>query len=280
MSKQPDDLTIGNLAAATGVSVAVLRAWEARFGFPAPRRSSSGHRRYSDADRQQVEDVLRLRAAGLSLVAAIAEARRHDDDVARSVFAHLRSAHPWLPAHLLDQETSLAISRAIEDECCAQAERPVLIGGFERERFYRASERRWRELSRTSALAMVMADFATSARPRGGPIEVRLAPSSPLRREWLLICDAPDAAACLAAWERPRARSGDRRRVFEAVWSVDPLVVRDATRAAVAAATEAMPDLAAAAPQLHPPADPAAVLRRATGLMNRIVAYMQDGVGR
>jgi DNA-binding transcriptional MerR regulator len=40
-------LSIGDVVAATGIGEATLRAWERRFGFPAPRREPSGHRRYS-----------------------------------------------------------------------------------------------------------------------------------------------------------------------------------------------------------------------------------------
>ena len=39
-------LSIGELAAATGVAVPTLRAWERRYGRPAPARLRSGHRRY------------------------------------------------------------------------------------------------------------------------------------------------------------------------------------------------------------------------------------------
>ena len=41
--------------------------------------------------------------------------------------------------------------------------RPLLIAAFQCERFYRAYERRWRELARTAELAIALADFE---RPR------------------------------------------------------------------------------------------------------------------
>lgn len=43
----------------TGVSTATLRAWERRYGFPSPQRSTSAYRLYSDAD---VELVKRMRS--------------------------------------------------------------------------------------------------------------------------------------------------------------------------------------------------------------------------
>lgn len=56
------ELSIGDLAEATGLSVAVLRAWERRYGFPEPARLASGHRRYRAADVPR----LRLMAAALA----------------------------------------------------------------------------------------------------------------------------------------------------------------------------------------------------------------------
>ncbi|WP_434422398.1 MerR family transcriptional regulator [Nannocystis pusilla] len=41
---------IQSVAEMTGVSAATLRAWERRYGLPAPRRSSSAYRLYSDRD--------------------------------------------------------------------------------------------------------------------------------------------------------------------------------------------------------------------------------------
>jgi DICT domain-containing protein len=46
--------------------------------------------------------------------------------------------------------------------------------------------------------------------------------------EWILVCDAPELAACLIAWERPPLRPGSRR--FEFIWTADPDVVREAAR--------------------------------------------------
>jgi DNA-binding transcriptional MerR regulator/methylmalonyl-CoA mutase cobalamin-binding subunit len=40
-------LSIGGLSRLSGVAVETLRTWERRYGFPAPERLASGHRRYS-----------------------------------------------------------------------------------------------------------------------------------------------------------------------------------------------------------------------------------------
>ncbi|HEY2317872.1 MAG TPA: MerR family transcriptional regulator, partial [Solirubrobacteraceae bacterium] len=73
-------LSIGQVAAQTGVAEGTLRMWEARHGFPTPQRLASGHRRYSADDLERVVSVARARAAGLSLEAAIARARRLDTE--------------------------------------------------------------------------------------------------------------------------------------------------------------------------------------------------------
>jgi PAS domain S-box-containing protein len=65
-------MRIGELASRTGVGVSTLRAWERRFSFPAPQRSSAGHRVYDSADVELVDAVVRLLAEGLTLPSAIA----------------------------------------------------------------------------------------------------------------------------------------------------------------------------------------------------------------
>lgn len=267
------NLTIGAVAAETDVSVGVLRAWELRYGFPTPDRLPSGHRRYSAIHVDQIRQVIRDRDDGMSLAAAIDRVRTRDGRPASTIFAGLRRRWPDLPVQVLSQRALLAISRAIEDECAAQADRPVLVGSFQREREYRRSERRWRELARTASSAMVFADFRRSRQRRGGVTEISVPPDAPLLREWAVVCDAPDAAACLAAIERP-ANSGRRKdRRFDAVWSLDPTVVRVAADIAA--------DLAADLRQIPPPtvaprptSDLPAILRSATAVLNRTVAYL------
>ena len=44
--RSPELLSVGRLAAATGISADTLRIWERRYGKPKPERLPSGHRRY------------------------------------------------------------------------------------------------------------------------------------------------------------------------------------------------------------------------------------------
>lgn len=272
-------LTIGDLAHRTGVPISTLRSWEKRYGFPEPRRQPGGHRRYIDADVDAVLDVLARRRGGLSLAAAVQRAEAPQVRTG-SVFAELRRLHPLLRPQVLSRRTLVSMSHAIEDECAARAADPVLVGGFQRERFLRASYERWRELARTAQVAVVFADFdghAAAAPRRGVPVEVPIPPDSPLNREWLVVCDAADLPACLVAVERPGSRADPPlERTFEAVWSVDPQVVRDASRIAVALADDLRPGWRDAVDVPAQPDPPGASedLYRATLLFDRMVAYI------
>ncbi|WP_408898048.1 DICT sensory domain-containing protein [Nocardioides sp. R1-1] len=272
------ELTIGDLARRAGVSTAVLRMWESRHGFPEARRLASGHRRYTQADVDLVRQVLRRKAAGTRLDVAIAEVAASAAPASPSIFAELRRRHPTLPVHRLRKSTLIALSWAIEDECCAVAERPVLFGAFQRGRFYEASAGRWAELARVARSAVVFADqWDAGAGASGGPVRVDLAPDAPMRREWAVVCDAPDSPACLSAWELPgQAATPDRERVFESVWTVDPAAVRDAARVAAAVAAGAgLPDAGSLLSGLAEPVEMGGAAPPAvTALFHRVVAYV------
>jgi DICT domain-containing protein len=276
-----EGLTIREVAARTGVGQPTLRMWESRYGFPEPRRLPSGHRRYSEDDCELIRQVVRERDAGLSLPAAVERARagerRLGDRQEDSIFAGLRRLRPDLQPYLLPKRTLLALSHAIEDECCARAARPVVFGSFQRERFYRASERRWRELWRGAELAVVFADFDRRRKPRGAPVELPMGRGQPLTREWAIVCDAPRYAACMAAWERPEQDElPDMERRFETIWSVEPGIVRSAARIGcelAARADGALGDRVRAALGDDPP--PSGREPRLVGaLTSRMVAYV------
>ena len=148
--------------------------------FPSPSRLPGGHRRYSERDVESVLDVLRLRAQGLSLPAAIAQSRRHASGET-SVFAGLRRRRPEIAPASLPKQTVLALSNAIEDEYLARATRGLVFGSFQRERFYRIAQRRWRELARTADLAVAVAGFERADEPFGSPAEVPIEVPPPAR---------------------------------------------------------------------------------------------------
>jgi DICT domain-containing protein len=271
-------LTVGELARRTGVATATLRSWEARYGFPTSTRRAGGHRRYDPHQVALVSEVVRFRKSGLSVPASISAAEQSVARPATSFFASLRAGAFGLRPHVLGKRTLSAVTSAIEDECLAQARRPLLIGAFQRARFYRQSEERWQELSRTAERTVVFADFASSRSGDARPTEVPLAADSPVRREWVLVCDSPEFAACVAGWELPApAGTAEQDRRFETVWTLDPPAVRAATRVGIALVGQSDPglsdELTASLADVGGRASPDLV--RATSLFGRIVDYAQ-----
>ncbi len=283
-------LSIGQLAERTGVAPATLRMWEKRHGFPEASRRESGHRRYTESDVQAVVDVLRRREAGVRLDVAIEQvlggntAAREHRDAAPSVYADLRRRHPFLHVHRLRKTTLLALSWAIEDEFCAKADRAALFGSFQRPRFWRPARERWSDLARIASATYVLAEFGAGERITPGVELVPLAPDSPMRREWAVVCDAPDLPVALTAWEMPgQVAVPDRSRVYETIWTVDPAAVRDAARCCAAVADQGG---AAGAGSLvssleQRPLGEGIDTVSVTAMFNRMVAYVDTfGVSR
>ncbi|HST39952.1 MAG TPA: DICT sensory domain-containing protein [Conexibacter sp.] len=269
-------LSIGEVSTQTGVGEGTLRMWEQRYGFPQPERTDAGARRYSERDVELIRQIARDRDRGLAMRAAIARAQQPSGrDV--SVFAAMRREVAGLSPQRLPKWALVAMSRAIEDESLAAAERPVVLATFQRERFYRRVERRWEELARTARLAVVLADFPAADMPLWKPIEVPIAPDVPLVREWALVVDAPGYAACLSAWEIPdQEEVADHDRHFETIWTVEPDAVREAARVLLRTAVANGPELLGNAERLLddvPPARADAV-RQLNALTSRMVGYV------
>ena len=271
------DLTIGDLSRRTGVNVATLRMWEARHGFPLGVRLPSGHRRYDERTVHQVAQVQRYREAGSRLESAISAVVAAPDIPPSSVFAELSRSQPHLIPHRLRKSTLLALTWALEDECCARAQQPWLFGAFQEERFYRKAEHRWRDLARTARGAWAMAQFADPATPSpGAAVEVDLPETSPMTREWSLVCLTPDLPAALAAWELPGqegVRDGDR--LFESLWTLDGGAVRDAARCAARLVAFLGHDTTAALDAVDDPRPPTpAGPGHSTALFSRVLSYV------
>jgi DICT domain-containing protein len=276
-------LTIGELAAHTGLTPEVLRTWESRHGFPEPTRLPSGHRRYTGADVLAVRRVLEERERGVRLEQAVEAARSagHVEETG-SVFASLTARHPGLTSYTLSKRTLLALSWAIEDESAAQANRAVLVGTFQRGRYFGQSAKRWAEMGRTARAAVVMADFPEHVDDEV-PARVALPPESPLLREWIVVCDSPGLTAALVAWELPgQGDLPEGDRLFESVWTVDARVVRDAAVVAAEAAAAVGSASGVALGRLLEDAPPpvSSSPRAATAVFNRMVAYTDGTVLR
>jgi len=230
------DLAIKDLADQTGLAPGTIRMWEQRYGFPRPRRTPSGHRRYSPLDVATLRRAIELRERGLSVPAALERAcavRGASDRP--SIYAAVAAA-AGAPPRLLRKRTLLALSRAIEDETIAHAAAPVCFAAFQHERFFRRVEHRYRRIAALADTTGVFADFSCVRHAPEGIAELPIAPEGALDNEWAVIIDAPGYAACLLAWERPDREEADglpdAERRFESLWSLEPRVVRDAALAA------------------------------------------------
>ncbi len=216
MGEAAEGFGIGVLAARAGVTPGVLRTWENRYGFPAGQRSPAGHRRFTDADVDQLRRVLEARDAGLPLRLAIDSVTRRDAVAERSAFAAASTAVPGVRPARIGRRALVAASHAVEDESLARGDEAVVLGSFQLGHRYQPSRHRWEELARTAAWSAVVADFEDDEVDlAASPARCPLPDGSPLRREWTVVCLGPSYAAVVAAWERPSlpgARAGLRGR--------------------------------------------------------------------
>lgn len=252
--------------------------WEERHGFPTPDRLASGHRRYGEDVVQQVQRVQRRREAGVRLDAAVAEVTAEDATPPTSVYAELRAAHPELLPNQLRKSTLLALTKAIEDECCARAQQPWLLGSFQLETYYEGAERRWRDLARTARGTYALAAFHSPQHlpDDGGPLRVEVPVTAAMVREWTLICVARDFPAALAAWELPGQDAvPDDERVFETLWTLDRTAVLGAAHAYAGVLTGLGQDATELVEDLHRTSGETLDIAQAAALFSRVLSYVE-----
>jgi DNA-binding transcriptional MerR regulator len=110
--------SIKEVSSRLGISPALMRLWESRYGWPCPRRTPSGQRRFSAGDLEEVRQVLAQIQAGRPIGSLIVAGR-----------PDLPVAAPRAPAPL--GETVLAqlplpqrpLARALRDELVAALRR-------------------------------------------------------------------------------------------------------------------------------------------------------------
>ena len=201
----------------------------------------------------------------------------------------MRRLHPGLQPQRLRKSTLLALSWAIEDECCSRAERPMIFGAFQRERYYR----RGRGALGRAGPGRPLHDGVRGV-PRGAgagrPDHVRATcpADAPMRREWAVVCDAPDHPAMLTAWELPgQSAVPDRDGCSRSCGPSSPAPY--ATRRGRAPRSAQQLGHPEGAPLLYELAENPPPPRRssccaAASLLNRVVAYvdrapLSDGYG-
>lgn len=273
-------MPIRDVARRTGLAAGTIRMWEQRYGFPEPRRTASGYRLYSEEEVETLSHAVELRRGGMSVPSALERARAQRRPAHASIFGAV--PHEGR-SRRLRKRTLVALSRAIEDQAMASAARPLVMGSFQRARHYLGVEHRYERLARMSDLTVVFADFGEpQGRPAAGaPVRVHVEEDASLGHEWAVVVDATGFAACLSAWEPPTAEppADDRDRVFEAFWTLDPTVVREASRSGAACAREAGADVADDIDALlrDRPQAPDAASAPLEALTARMVAYLESG---
>lgn len=75
-------MKIGQLAAATGISIDTIRFYERRGVLPAPQRLPSGYRIYTDATARRIQMARTLQELGFTLDEVIDALRDHDTGIA------------------------------------------------------------------------------------------------------------------------------------------------------------------------------------------------------
>ncbi|MFJ2606789.1 MULTISPECIES: MerR family transcriptional regulator [unclassified Streptomyces] len=139
-----DGYSVGRVAAVAGVTVRTLHHYDA-IGLLVPgERSHAGHRRYTDADLDRLQQVLFYRELGFPLdeVAALL------DDPETDPRAHLRRRHELLTARI---ETLQKMAEAVEHAMEARRmgidltpeERFEVFGDQDPERYAEEARQRW-----------------------------------------------------------------------------------------------------------------------------------------
>lgn len=277
-------MTIKEVADRTGIAAATIRAWEQRHGHPQPARTGSGYREYSEADVTLLRRVAAYRSRGISVQAAFERALDGGPGATDrpSLYGALIAAGGpgGFQPRTLSKRTLISISRAIEDEAIARAAGPVVVGAFQQEENFRHVEHRYRRLAQVADATVVFADFETARVDADGLACVPIPPEAALGHEWAVVIDAPGYAACLIGWETPDSERDEERpdhdRAFEALWTMDPRLVRAMTSVTPALARDAAPELADRLEDLlvDRPLAFEAPAPGLTALTNRIVGYL------
>jgi DNA-binding transcriptional MerR regulator len=239
---------IQSVAEMTGVSPATLRAWERRYGLPAPRRSSSAYRLYSDRDVELIRRVRELCDAGMA-----------PSEAARSVLAAAERG-PEIARVEVDND-ALAVQRILDavdrfdpDNLEAAVKSALFLGPAVTvfERVFNPAlvqiGQRWADGSISVAQEHLAAEVLGSAMR----FLLRLTQPERPRRRVLL--------ACFADEEHAGALYGVGLRL--ASWNIQPIILgaRVPPEAVRHAIDELRPDLVGLSVTIPPPAERARLL--------------------
>ncbi|HEY9844802.1 MAG TPA: DICT sensory domain-containing protein, partial [Candidatus Caenarcaniphilales bacterium] len=158
-----------------------------------------------------------------------------------SLLKELLQAQPHLRTQMYFKSSLVALSHAMEDQVLAgQADQPLVIASFQRERYYRQEAHRYLRIAERTDQVYVLAAPETDFRSCSERYEmVAFDPTDGLSQEWHLVVVSKRYAVCLICQEHPApAESGagfpavpmDQARRFEGIWTFDRQVTCEAAR--------------------------------------------------
>ena len=126
--------TIAEVEERTQLTAALLRQWERRYGFPKPERSPGGHRLYSQADLEALEQIKRWIAEGITPSQAVKryldsltqDGPRPPESICTELEAALTQANLDAAERLLSEAHRLYPLEVVVLEIIA----PCILGGF------------------------------------------------------------------------------------------------------------------------------------------------------
>src|SRR5215208_4841454 len=108
----------------TGLAADTLRAWERRYGLPAPNRTAGGHRLYSQRDIETIKWLIKRQADGLSISRAVdmwnEQLGAGTDPLAASAQQSVPSSIMALPVQYQATDTTLDTLRGRWIEACLE----------------------------------------------------------------------------------------------------------------------------------------------------------------
>ncbi|PSF31297.1 histidine kinase [Aphanothece hegewaldii CCALA 016] len=158
--------------------------------------------------------------------------------ISTSVLAELLQFIPnWRP-QMYFKASLTALSHAMEDQVLAEADQPLVIASFQRERFYRQEAHRYQRIASQTSQVYVLAAPETEFSNRSDVYEtIAFEPTDGLAEEWHLIVIGKHYASCLLCRERTQIveqekieTAMDNSRRFEGIWTSDRLVTQMAAK--------------------------------------------------
>jgi DICT domain-containing protein/signal transduction histidine kinase len=155
--------------------------------------------------------------------------------ISKSVVQQLLDNCPGWRPQMYFKSSLTALSHAMEDLVLNDADTPLVIASFQRERFYRQESHRYRRIAKKSDQVYVLAAPETEFSNASGDYEtVAFKPDDALAQEWHLVIIGQHYASCLICRERHaqvadhHVSAMDTNRRFEGIWTFDRSVTMEA----------------------------------------------------